>query len=284
MKQTASLVFSAALALTSPYLALAADAPAAAPAVPAPPAPEYTATSNVYIVSDYYFRGQTQTWHKPALQGGFDLSHASGLYVGTWLSNVSGNQYAGGSLEWDYYGGYNGKISDDLSWTAGGYGYYYPGANYSSFVSSTYPDQTYNTFEGNIGLTWKWIGVKYSRSFTDYFGANDKTGFEGSTKGTCYLEVNATYPVMDDLSVTGHFGITRFAKKYSSPVNGENDPSYNDLKLGITKTFKDGWAVGLALVKGSNSTVYGELVSANDAAKKEDIVKSRLILSVGRTF
>jgi uncharacterized protein (TIGR02001 family) len=277
MKRATMLAFASAMALASPNLALAADAPAAAPA------PEYTATSNVYIVSDYYFRGQTQTWHKPALQGGFDLSHASGLYVGTWLSNVSGNQYAGGSLEWDYYGGYNGKISDDLSWTVGGYGYYYPGANWSKYAGST-TDQSFNTFEGNVGGTWKWISVKYSRAFTDYFGANDKTGFEGSTKGTCYLEVNATYAVMDDLSLTAHYGITRFSKKFQSPVNGEDDASYNDLKLGVTKTFKDGWAVGAALVKGSNSTVYGQAISFNDSAQTEDIVKTRLILSLGRTF
>jgi uncharacterized protein (TIGR02001 family) len=272
------------MALASPYAVLAEDTPAAAPAAaPAAPTPEYTATSNVYIVSDYYFRGQTQTWHKPAVQGGFDLSHASGLYVGTWLSNVSGNQYANGSLEWDYYGGYNGKISDDLSWTVGGYGYYYPGANIDKSTSAI--EQSYNTFEGNVGVTWKWVSLKVSRSFTDYFGANDKTGYEGSTKGTYYVDLSATYNIMDDLSVMGHVGRTHFAKKLTTPTaDGSTDASYTDLKLGLTKTFKDGWSVGAAWVKGTNSSVYGTVAPATGIGDTEDLVKSRLVVSVGRTF
>ena len=64
-------------------------------------------------VTDYYFRGLTQTWGGPAIQGGFDVSHTSGLYAGFWASNVSGNQYAGGSLETDWYGGYNYKLGED---------------------------------------------------------------------------------------------------------------------------------------------------------------------------
>ena len=43
----------------------------------------------------------------PAIQGGFDYAHASGVYLGTWGSSVSGNQYLGGNgMEWDLYGGY----------------------------------------------------------------------------------------------------------------------------------------------------------------------------------
>jgi hypothetical protein len=42
------------------------------------------------LVSDYIFRGISQTQRQPAIQGGFDYSHASGFYVGTWASNVAG--------------------------------------------------------------------------------------------------------------------------------------------------------------------------------------------------
>src|SRR5579862_2377987 len=93
------------------------------------PVPFVTATANINIVSDYRFRGIDQTWGKPAVQGGADLAWASGFYLGTWLSNVSGNSYPGGNLEVDYYGGYNGKFDDDFGFTVGGYGYWYPGAN-----------------------------------------------------------------------------------------------------------------------------------------------------------
>jgi uncharacterized protein (TIGR02001 family) len=71
--------------------AWAADAPAEAPFV--------TATANINLVSQYRFRGIDQTWGRPAVQGGADLSLANGFYAGTWASNVSGNSYPGGSLE-----------------------------------------------------------------------------------------------------------------------------------------------------------------------------------------
>ena len=66
-------------------------APAATPpaAEPAKPEPDWTFTSNIGLYSQYVFRGISQTDEKPAVQGGFDLGHKSGFYVGTWASNIS---------------------------------------------------------------------------------------------------------------------------------------------------------------------------------------------------
>ena len=73
--------------------------------------PEHTFTGNLSLASEYRYRGIAQTNAKPALQGGFDYAHASGLYAGTWASNVSwlsdgGAGRVSNSLEWDLYGGY----------------------------------------------------------------------------------------------------------------------------------------------------------------------------------
>ena len=78
----AALFAGSAFAQTPPP----ATAPAAAPAAPEP---DWTFSSNVGIFSQYVFRGISQTNERPAVQGGFDVSHKSGFYVGTWLSNVS---------------------------------------------------------------------------------------------------------------------------------------------------------------------------------------------------
>jgi uncharacterized protein (TIGR02001 family) len=84
---------------------------AAALAVPAivaaqTPAPS-PVTGNLTIASDYRFRGISQTYKGPAIQGGVDYAHASGLYVGNWNSNVSSVMFAGGSaIEMDFYGGW----------------------------------------------------------------------------------------------------------------------------------------------------------------------------------
>jgi uncharacterized protein (TIGR02001 family) len=89
----------------------------------------HTLTGNVGLFSSYRFRGIDQTFGKPALQGGFDYSHASGIYVGNWNSNVSsGAGFPEGNLEMDFYGGYKTTIGD-FGIDVGGLYYYYPGSD-----------------------------------------------------------------------------------------------------------------------------------------------------------
>lgn len=47
------------------------------------PKSDHTFTGNLALASQYVFRGLSQTDGKPALQGGFDYSHANGFYLGT---------------------------------------------------------------------------------------------------------------------------------------------------------------------------------------------------------
>lgn len=241
-------------------------------AADAAPAPDLTVTANVSLVTDYYFRGLTQTWHKPAIQGGADLSHSSGVYAGIWSSNVSNHQYLGGSQEIDYYFGYNGKINDDAGYTVGFYGYYYPSAKNGN--------TKFDTQELNIGANWKWFSAKYSHSMSDYFGANTDTGYNGNTKGTGYLDLNATINLADDVVLLGHVGITRIKSRYSNL-----DPSYKDYKLGITKSFKDGWNIGAAYVKSTNSAFYDNTISlVKESTDTADLGSGRFVVSAGRTF
>ena len=111
-------------------------APAATPpaAEPAKPEPDWTFTSNIGLYSQYVFRGITQTDEKPAVQGGFDLGHKSGFYVGTWASNVSWisdlvppPSSLSASMEWDFYGGYKGSLPADFGYDLGVLYYWYPG-------------------------------------------------------------------------------------------------------------------------------------------------------------
>ncbi len=246
-------------------------------------APAYTLTSNVSLVSDYYFRGLTQTWHKPALQGGVDYAHSTGWYAGLWASSISGNQYSGGSLEVDYYGGYNGKINDDFGWTAGLYGYYYPGANFNK-ASTPGADQKFNNLEWNAGVSYKWLSAKYSRSFTDYFGANTNTGFTSDTKGTSYIDLSANIPLMDDLTLGLHVGHTDVKAKLVTPLaSGADNPDYTDYKIGLTKTFKDGWNVGVAYAKSNNSSFYDNTTSFANA-DTANLGDGQFILNAGRSF
>src|SRR5574340_1096378 len=97
--------------LAAPGAALAADATAS----------PHMFSANVGLATDYIFRGISQTSHNPALQGGIDYMHASGLYAGVWGSNVSwiadSGAVATGSvtLELDTYLGFRNGIAEDFS-------------------------------------------------------------------------------------------------------------------------------------------------------------------------
>ena len=141
----------------SPGLATAQQAPAS----------PHNLTGNLGLYSQYIFRGLTQTDKDPALQGGFDYSHApSGLYLGTWGSNLSwlrdfGAYTGGGSLELDFYGGIKGNIGkSDFTYDVGGLYYWYPGDVAPGFRKA-------DTFELYGALGWKWVTVKYSHSMKD---------------------------------------------------------------------------------------------------------------------
>ncbi|MFN0039259.1 MAG: TorF family putative porin [Burkholderiales bacterium] len=257
-----------------PLAARAEDAPAAPPI-----------TGNFSMTSNYVFRGISQTMRNPAVQGGFDYAHASGLYLGTWGSNVSGIQYGNANLEWDFYGGYAGKINEDTGYNVGAIHVVYPDG-----VASTTTKKKWDTTEIYGGVTWKWINVKASYSVSSWYGI-DKDGFVPSnidtttssaddatspdnSKGSLYLEANLTYELPQKVILSGHFGHQK--------INHFKELDYSDWKLGILKDFS-GFVVGLAYTD-TNAKKY-DLYYLTDA--KGDQVKlgeGAAIISVTKTF
>ena len=72
-------------------------------------------TGNITLTSNYIFRGLDRSNRSPAVQGGYDWSHGSGLYTGVWASSVSTHPEGSplvfetgpdGSIEVDGYFGY----------------------------------------------------------------------------------------------------------------------------------------------------------------------------------
>jgi uncharacterized protein (TIGR02001 family) len=221
---TKLVALAVAAALSSPLVAVAAD-----------PAPEHTFTGNVGFVTDYLYRGISQTSGKPALQGGFDYAHSSGLYAGAWGSNISWIEDTGGaqssSLEIDVYGGYKGTITGDLGFDVGLLTYNYPKTNLTAGFLKQDTQEIYGA------LTYKWLTLKYSHSIGALFGWN-KTGSTEKTKGSGYLELNAAYDLGDGWGINGHIGHQK--------VRGRDTASYSDLKIGVTKDVGVG-VVGLAV-------------------------------------
>jgi uncharacterized protein (TIGR02001 family) len=92
----------------------------------------FDVSGNVALTSDYMWRGTTQTNEEAAIQGGIDIGHESGVYVGTWASNVNfleGNAVNAedrANIEIDLYMGYKGSM-DDFSYGARAAYFFYPG-------------------------------------------------------------------------------------------------------------------------------------------------------------
>jgi uncharacterized protein (TIGR02001 family) len=191
-----SLITTAVLgALAAPSFVFAADAA---------PASDFTASYNVGLFSQYIFRGLTQTNNKPALQGGFDVNHKSGLYIGGWSSNVSwlrdnaGTSLApvyssGGSLEIDLYGGFKTEVQG-IGIDLGALQYYYPGARNVGFDKA-------NTTELYGALSYGWLQAKISGVVSKDawgFGKKYNAGTNGDDeRGTYYAELNANIPLAD---------------------------------------------------------------------------------------
>jgi len=287
MRKTIIAASLATAAFAVPTLALAqAAAPAAAPASP------HTFTGNMAIVSDYRFRGISQTFKQPAIQGGLDYSHESGFYVGNWNSNVSeGAGFPSGNIEMDFYGGWK-KTWGDWGLDLGAIYYYYPGSDASAANGTTFTNprdgKTHNGKIDNtelyIGGSWKWISLKYSRAISDYFSLPN-------TDGSSYWDLSANYDMGSGWNLLGHIGNLTL-RNWDNGVD-VNKGSYTDWKIGVTKDLS-GWIVGASYIdtngKGSCNTTnpgfycFGNNLPGASATKTKNASDGTLVLSVSKTF
>jgi uncharacterized protein (TIGR02001 family) len=212
---------------------------------------------NAAVVSDYRYRGISQTRLRSALQGGADYTHApSGFYAGTWLSTIKWTKDSGGdgNVEVDVYAGKRGEFGNGLTYDFGGLGYIYP----SNDLERVGLDDA-NTFElyGQLGFGPAYI--KYSHSTTNLFGVPD-------SKNSGYLDIGANFDVGNGYTLNLHAG---HQKVKNSPAS-----DYTDWKVGVTKDF--GIVTGSLAVIGTDITM--------PAPNGKNLGKTGVILSVSKTF
>jgi uncharacterized protein (TIGR02001 family) len=199
-------------ALLSPQLVLAQSAPAASPAPAA--TPTHSFTYNVGLVTDYRYRGISQSGLNPALQGGVDYSHASGLYLGAWASTITwitdSAPTAKGRLEVDLYGGYKGTAGP-ISYDVGLLQYWYVNNNLSPNA---------NTLELYAAGTYGAYTAKYSHSLSNLFGFTNSSG-------SGYLDLSATFDLGNGWGIVPHIGRQR--------ISNNGTFSYTDASLTVTK-------------------------------------------------
>ena len=135
--------------------------------------------SNVALSNDYIWRGMTQTAEEPAISGGFDIAGESGLYFGTWASNVEFGD--GAALELDWYAGYANELENGLSYDFGYLAYTYPGEDsldfeeiylglgysYFGFTFSSGQDSAPDNSEFSVALGETGVGLTFG-DYEDY--------------------------------------------------------------------------------------------------------------------
>jgi uncharacterized protein (TIGR02001 family) len=237
--------------------AMAEDAPAA----PAP-TPDFTFNGGATVVSDYRFRGISQTDRHFAVQGTMTVTHKSGFYVSVWGSSIDDYVAAASDQEIDLIGGYShtfGKVKLD-----GGVLYYvYPGHFKGAKTDFFEP---YLSASGTIGPVTAKLGAAYApkaHAIAYNHSRDDNTYIYGELSGA----IPGT-----GITLTSHVGHT-----FGRSLLSLGAKSYTDWNVGATYTWKaltvgvsyvgtsfkkHGGSGGIDLIDtqaGNNSSLYHEV-------------------------
>ena len=201
-------VIGAALLSLATATASVHAAEAAAPAI----------VGNIALNSNYMFRAISQTNNIGEVSGGLDYQHSSGVYIGTWGSNIS----FASSLEMDFYGGYRGSITPDWAYDVGYILYYYAKDN-------SKPDLDYQEFYASTSWKGAKLGVNYS---DDYFSG---------TKKFFYVYGAYVYNFTPEFAVSAQVGYNKFdgqtaMQNFLVTANNPGD-NYTDWKVGAAYTW-----------------------------------------------
>jgi len=221
-------------------------------------------SANVTLTTDYRFRGISQTDEGPAIQGGFDWSHGTGVYVGTWVSNVD---FGGGSseapdsasTEMDIYGGISRNITEELAFDVGVVWFHYP--------------RDGGTCGDDCDLDYvEWVGGIDYRGFS--FGLVYSSDFFAETGDYWYLQGGYSFSLPKDFGLDVHVGWNRFGDDEGEFTAGTDaDDDYLDWSVSVSRSFLGvDWAL---------QYVDTDLDDKFDAAGNAD---ATAVLSVTKSF
>ncbi len=224
LKLASMSVAISAIAISAPAFAQEAAEEATGPV---------TLTGGVAVVSDYRFRGVSLSDKEFAVQPYLTVKHESGLYVGTWASNLADN--AGDDVEVDLYAGFAG--GEEVTYDIGATYYVYPGVSSFNYVELT----------GKLGSTVgpATVGVQLS-----YVPSQDNTG----DNDNIYFGTNAAIAIPNSpISIVGTMGIEDGAFTAGSEKV--------DWSLGLTAAVS-GFTLGVSYVDANRETIFAPRDSA----------------------
>lgn len=224
-----------------------------------------TITGNVAGVTDYRFRGLSQTNGNPAIQGGININHSSGIYAGVWSSSLdfpdgSASDQVYGNQEVDLFAGWTGAVGSGLTADLGLLYYLYP----SGPVGKSDFFEPYASLTAALGPVTAKVGGNYAwkQSALDF-------NADGKSDDSLYLygELGSAIP-NSPISLLGHLGWTKGAlsPKFATGQTVDYAGGF-DYSIGATATLYKGLSLGVSYIgvdgasikKYSNDTVVGTL-------------------------
>jgi len=255
-------------------------------------APEVSpVTANVTVVNDYRYRGLTQSNFKPAIQGGFDYAHESGLYIGNWNSSISwisdSSTYTSNStksvsapIEMDFYAGFKKElIGEGFASDFGVLQYYYPTSGLANGTTSPNSTELYAAQNFTFGPVTGFAKVSYAVS--TLFGTTNSTG-------SYYPDLTVNYDTgFYGIALNGHVGYQYIAGNTvavvgTPSVSNSSLYTYTDWKAGLTKDFGGGLSGSLAYVGTNAKTVGGSYQYATPQGK--NMGRSGGLISLTKAF
>jgi uncharacterized protein (TIGR02001 family) len=225
-------------------------------------------SGNVSMLTDYAFRGVSQTDEQIALQGGFDYAHDSGFYIGTWASNVDSDFFNSTSptrdpqLEVDVYAGYSGELANGIGYDLGILHYDYPGYDQAD------TDEFY--VSGSMA------------GFTVSFNYSDELSFLASTESAYYLAAGYEMTLPQDFGLAVHVGYSD-GDAFDNGAGAALADSVLDWSIGITKSVA-GVDLGLTYVDSDADDVLFAGAAPGDSPAFGDLADGRVVFSVSKSL
>lgn len=188
-------------------------------------------SANVALTTDYRFRGIGFSDGDIAIQGGIDVAHESGFYVGTWASSIEDSPVFG-HTELDLYGGWSGEVTDGISADVGLLYYVFPNGNAgpSDFF------EPYASISGSLGPAELTVGAAYAWGGQSALGNDDNI--------YVYTDVSVGIPDTP-VTVSGHVGYNHGATSATSSLTDED---YMDFSLGAEYSITENLSASLTYV------------------------------------
>lgn len=218
-------------------------------------------SANVGLVSDYVWRGISYSDNDAAVQGGIDLKHSSGAYIGTWWSSLNAWIYDGydyASAEQDVYVGYNMNFSKEVAMDL----------RYTNYIYSPADELNFDEIHVGVSAYGASAGIDY---------ADNRSPGDAST---AHYYVGYRHTFAWEIGVSALYGMYDLKDDF----NVDGDSSYNYWNIGVNKTL-GGIIFGLSYndtdLSGDGCTYS---IFSTISHNGDDICGAQYVISANKSF